>query len=147
MGYRLGVDEFTDGGLTTDLTTEFALGLEESQLVDYVSFSQGNFNSIATHLPDRHYPHTPFAETQAVVGRALTKVVRMACTGILTPDDGEAILQDGWADAIAVGRALTDDPRWAARAQAGRDSTIRPCIQCNHCWSGLHEGLVPLTCV
>ena len=147
VGYRLGVEEFTDGGLTTELSTEFALGLEESGLVDYISFSQGNFNSIATHLPDRHYPHTPFAETQAKVGRALTKVARIACTGILTPDDGEQILAAGWADAVALGRALTVDPRWAAKAEAGQDSKIRPCIQCNHCWSGLHEGLVPLTCV
>jgi len=147
VGYRLGVEEFTEGGLTTELSTEFALGLEEAALVDYISFSQGNFNSIAAHLPDRHYPHTPFAETQATVGRALTKVARIACTGILTPDDGEAILVEGWADAVALGRALTVDPRWAAKAEAGLDSTIRPCIQCNHCWSGLHEGLVPLTCV
>ncbi|MCS0499826.1 oxidoreductase [Protaetiibacter mangrovi] len=147
IGYRLGVDEFTDGGLTTELTRDFALRLQDEGLIDYVSFSQGNFNSIATHLPDRHHPRTPFAHVQEQVGRALDRVVRIACTGIVMPEDADRILAGGWADAVALGRALTVDPRWAAKAEAGRDDDIRPCIQCNHCWSGLHEGLVPLTCV
>ena len=147
MGYRLGVEEFTEGGLTVELSTAFAIGLQEAGLVDYISFSQGNFNSIAAHLPDRHYPRTPFAEVQALVGRELHGVTRIACTGIVMPDDGEAILKAGWADAVALGRALTVDPDWAIKAAAGQDDTIRPCIQCNHCWAGLHEGLAPLTCV
>jgi 2,4-dienoyl-CoA reductase-like NADH-dependent reductase (Old Yellow Enzyme family) len=147
VGYRLGVDEFTDGGLTVDLTSEFAAGLRDDGLIDYVSFSQGNFNSIAAHLPDRHYPRTPFAEVQAQVGRALDGTVRIACTGIVMPEDADRVLAGGWADAVALGRALTVDPTWPAKARQGDDDAIRPCIQCNHCWSGLHEGLVPLTCV
>ncbi len=147
VGYRLGVDEFTDGGLTTELTAEFAGRLEADGLVDYVSFSQGNFNSIAAHLPDRHYPPTPFAEAQAVVGRALRRVVRIACTRIQRPDQAESILEAGWADAVALGRALTVDPDWPNKAAAGAVETIRPCIQCNSCWAGQHEGVNTLTCV
>ena len=39
--------------------------------MNYVSFSQGNFNSRAAHLPSTHYPHYPhyphtsFAHVQA----------------------------------------------------------------------------------
>lgn len=147
VGYRLGVDEFTEGGLTTDMTAAFAGRLEDEGLVDYVSFSQGNFDSIAAHLPDRHYPETPFVDVQGHVGRALGRVVRMACTRIQRPDQAERILSDGWADAIALGRALTVDPFWAAKAASGAADRIRPCIQCNSCWSGQHEGLNTLTCV
>ncbi|MBX3030253.1 MAG: FAD-dependent oxidoreductase [Chloroflexi bacterium] len=147
VGYRLGVDEFTDGGLTTDMTAAFARHLEQERLVDYVSFSQGNFDSIAAHLPDRHYPETPFASVQARVGAALERVVRIACTRIQRPDQAERILTDGWADAVALGRPLTVDPMWVAKARAGSPERIRPCIQCNSCWSGQHEGLNTLTCV
>jgi len=147
VGYRLGVEEFTAGGLDIELSTQFAQMLRDAGLVDYISFSQGNFNSIAAHLPDRHYPRTPFAEVQAQIGRELEGVVRIACTGIVMPEDADRILEGGWADAVALGRALTVDPTWPAKARAGDDDAIRPCIQCNHCWSGLHEGLVPLTCV
>lgn len=147
VGYRLGVDEFTDGGLTTDLTADFAQHLEREGLVDYISFSQGNFNSIAAHLPDRHYPPTPFADVQARVGATLSSVVRIACTRIQRPDQAERIIADGWADAVAMSRALTVDPSWVEKAQRGDVAAIRPCIQCNHCWSGLHEGNKSLTCV
>jgi len=147
VGYRLSVDEFTDGGLTTEMTAAFARGLEEAGLVDYVSFSQGNFNSIAAHLPDRHFPETPFAAEQERVGRSLERVVRIACTRIQRPDQAERILSQGWADAVALGRPLTVDPDWVAKAAAGAPAAIRPCIQCNACWAGAHEGAGTLTCV
>jgi 2,4-dienoyl-CoA reductase-like NADH-dependent reductase (Old Yellow Enzyme family)/thioredoxin reductase len=147
VGYRLGVDEFTEGGLTTELTAEFAQLLEREGLADYVSFSQGNFNSIAAHLPDRHYPETPFAAVQAEVGNALERVIRIACTRIQRPDQAERILGEGWADAVALGRALTVDPAWPSKAAAGTAEAIRPCIQCNFCWSGLHEGENSIACV
>ncbi|WP_353808310.1 FAD-dependent oxidoreductase [Agromyces sp. SYSU T00194] len=150
VGYRLGVDEFSDGGLTTELTTSFARMLVDEGLVDYVSFSQGNFNSIDAHLPDRHFPHTPFADVQAAVGRELADTTRIACTGVVDPSDAVAILDAGWADGIALGRALTVDPDWPRKAEqggVGALGAIRPCIQCNYCWSGLHEGLSTLACV
>lgn len=147
VGYRLGVDEFTDGGLDVDLTAEFAVRLQGEGLIDYVSFSQGNFNSIAAHLPDRHYPHTPFAEVQAIVGRAVERIARIACTGVVDPEDAARIVDAGWADGVAMSRALTVDPDFPNKTRDGRRDEIRPCIQCNYCWSGLHEGLSTLACV
>lgn len=147
VGYRLGTDEFTAGGLTTSDTARFAQGLSDDKLIDYVSLSQGNFNSIAAHLPDRHYPPTPFAQTQREVAEGLTGVTRIACTRIRTPQDAGRLVADGWADAVALGRALTADPAWPMKAESGRDSSIRPCVQCNFCWSGQHEGTSTLACI
>lgn len=147
VGYRLGVDEFTDGGLTTDDTAAFATQLEEAGLIDYVSFSQGNFNSIAEHLPDRHYSPVPYAEVQAVVGRALTEVTRFACTRIRRPSEAAELITAGWADGVALGRALTVDPDWPNKAREGRVDEIRPCISCNYCWVGKHEGESSISCV
>ena len=56
IGFRMGVEEFTEGGLGIDDTVEIARELVDDGLVDYLSLSQGNFNSIETHLPDRHWP-------------------------------------------------------------------------------------------
>lgn len=147
VGYRLGVEEFTDGGLTTDMTAAFARTLEADGLIDYVSMSQGNFNSIAAHLPDRHYPPTPFADVQRAVAVELSRVVRIACTRIRTPDDARRLIDAGWADAVAMSRALTADPDWPRKAQTGDDAAIRPCVQCNFCWSGQHEGTSTLQCI
>lgn len=147
LGYRLGVDEFTSGGLTTADTAAFARALQDGGLVDYVSLSQGNFNSIDAHLPDRHFPRIPFADSQRAVGEVLDRVAVIACTGVVDPGDAEEILGQGWADGVALGRALTVDPDWPRKTQESRRDEIRPCIQCNYCWSGLHEGLSVLACV
>jgi 2,4-dienoyl-CoA reductase-like NADH-dependent reductase (Old Yellow Enzyme family) len=147
IGLRLGVDEFTDGGWTVEMSIRLVDQLAREGVIDYVSLSQGNFNSIDTHLPDRHYPALPFLAEQAQVKVALPNVVVVASTRILTPEQGEAILADGKADAVALGRALTVDPDWPRKAQRSERDAIRLCIGCNHCWDGLHEGSAALTCV
>ena len=54
IGFRLGVEEFTRGGLTIDDTVAIGRQLCHDGLADYLSLAQGNFNSIEEHLPDRH---------------------------------------------------------------------------------------------
>ncbi len=147
IGLRLGVDEFTDGGWTVDMSIRLVDRLAREGVLDYVSLSQGNFNTIDTHLPDRHYPYLPFLTEQAQVKAALPNVVVVASTRIVTPEQGEAILAGGKSDAVALGRALTVDPDWPRKAEKSEREAIRLCIGCNHCWDGLHEGSAALTCV
>jgi 2,4-dienoyl-CoA reductase-like NADH-dependent reductase (Old Yellow Enzyme family) len=55
VGYRLGVEEFTPGGVTLEESTRVAREFAREGLIDYLSLSQGNFNTLETHLPDRHF--------------------------------------------------------------------------------------------
>ncbi|HVR31146.1 MAG TPA: FAD-dependent oxidoreductase [Acidimicrobiia bacterium] len=147
VGLRLGIDEFTPDGLSLELTIDFASQVTREGLVDYLSLSQGNFNTIDTHLPDRHYPQVPFAEHQARVKAAVSGVPVVACTRIVTPEQAEHIVSTGMADAVALSRALVVDPMWPQKAAEGKSETIRLCIGCNECWDGLHEGTSQLSCV
>lgn len=147
VGLRLGVDEFTDGGLTSEMAIEFATSLVERGLVDYLSLSQGNFNTIDTHLPDRHYPEMPFAELQATVKAALPETPVFACTRIFDPAKANALIESGKADAVALCRSLIVDPEWPAKAERGDSARIRYCIACNECWDGLHGGAKTISCV
>lgn len=147
IGLRLGIEEFTEGGLTVELTNRFVERVVGQGAIDYLSLSQGNFNSIDAHLPDRHLGRTPYAAQQGEVGQTAGGLPVLACTQILTPDDAVDILDRGWADGVALGRALTVDPDWPNKARDGSADRIRTCIQCNHCWAGLHEGDSTLTCV
>ena len=54
VGYRLAVEEFSDGGLTNEQACRAAGALSATGQIDYFSLSQGNFTSIEKHLPDRH---------------------------------------------------------------------------------------------
>lgn len=147
VGLRLGVDEFSDGGLTVDMTSEFASNVIGGDLIDYVSLSQGNFNTIDTHLPDRHYPHLPFAAEQGRFNELVSGVPVVACTRIVTPAEANEVITSGMADAVALSRALIVDPDWPRKARNGDREVIRLCIGCNECWDGLHEGTARISCV
>ena len=50
--------------------------------------------------------------------------------GILTPEAASKAIEGGYADMIAVGRAILADPMWAQKALGGVDSPIEMCRQC-----------------
>lgn len=56
---------------------------------------------------------------------------------ILSADDAEAVLQDGSADFVSLGRALYADPHWCLKAFGGHPEPIRACISCNVCFERL----------
>ena len=147
VGLRLGVDEFTIGGWTLDMSARLVQQFIDEKLIDYVSLSQGNFNTIDTHLPDRHYDQVPFQDLQARFKAAVPSATTIAATRIVTPEQAESLIALGKADGVALGRALTVDPDWPRKAEQGEAAGIRLCIGCNHCWDGLHEGSAALTCV
>lgn len=146
LGYRIGIEEFTQGGWTLEMSIRLLKEFAEDGLIDYASLSQGNFNSIDTHLPDRHYPMMPYIAEQSKVKAALPALTTIASTRIVSPQQAESVLAEGIADAVALGRALTVDPDWPRKAQNGEADSIRLCISCNFCWGGLDDG-APITCV
>jgi 2,4-dienoyl-CoA reductase-like NADH-dependent reductase (Old Yellow Enzyme family) len=147
VGMRLGVDEFTAGGWTLEMSARLVQQFVDEKLIDYVSLSQGNFNTIDTHLPDRHYDQVPFRDLHARFKAAVPTATVIAATRIVTPEQAESLIVQDKADGVALGRALTVDPDWPRKAEQGEAASIRLCIGCNHCWDGLHEGSAALTCV
>ena len=56
---------------------------------------------------------------------------------VVDPEDAEALLRDGCADFISVGRALYADPHWCLKAFGRVRAPIRKCIACNICFERL----------
>ena len=146
IGYRMAVEEFTAGGVDAAQACEIAARLAAAGLCDYVSLSQGNFNTIETHLPDRHWPQTAYAQIQAEVKRAVgDDTVVVQSTRIQTPEQAEAIIASGQGDMVGLCRALIVDPEWPNKAASGRASEIRRCIACNQCWDWISSA-EPIGC-
>ncbi len=145
VGYRMGVEEFTQGGLTVDDTLEVARILCSEGLADYLSLAQGNFNSIETHLPDRHAPILVYRSLHARFKGVAGDVPVIASTRIQHPDQVEEMVANGEADMVGLCRALLADPEWPAKAQSGRADEIRRCIACNQCWAWIAAG-EPIAC-
>ena len=145
VGYRLGVEEFTEGGLGIEQTLEIARSLTADGQLDYLSLSQGNFNSIETHLPDRHWPILAFQDIQSRFKSKLPDVTIIASTRIQGPEQAERVLAAGEADMIGMCRALLVDPDWPNKARRGHAEDIRRCIACNQCWGWISGG-EPIAC-
>ena len=145
VGYRLGVEEFTEGGLTIDQAVEIAQALTADGHLDYLSLSQGNFNTIETHLPDRHWPILAFQDIQARIKPAVPNVRIVASTRIQGPEQAERVLAAGEADMIGMCRALLVDPEWPNKARRNEADSIRRCIACNQCWGWISGG-EPIAC-
>ena len=145
VGYRMGVEEFTEGGLSIDDTLAIAKALCGDGLIDYLSLAQGNFNSIETHLPDRHSPILVYRSLHARFKHVAGAVPVIASTRIQSPEQVEDVIANGEADMIGLCRALLADPEWPNKARKGQSQSIRRCIACNQCWAWIGAG-EPIAC-
>jgi 2,4-dienoyl-CoA reductase-like NADH-dependent reductase (Old Yellow Enzyme family) len=145
IGFRMGVEEFTAGGVTIDAACEIVDILARDGLFDYVSLSQGNFNSIETHLPDRHWPQVTYRDIHRRIKATVPQMAVVHCTRIQTPEQAEDIIASGDGDMVGLCRALLVDPEWPRKAREGRPAQIRRCIACNQCWDWIASA-EPIAC-
>ena len=70
----------------------------------------------------------------------------IAVGGMEDPDAAEAVLQEGKADLVAIGRGLLADAFWSQKVEEGRQDEIIECIKCNDfCFGNLRKG-IPIGC-
>lgn len=65
---------------------------------------------------------------------------------VKTPAEGEAVLESGCQDFLALGRQHIADPEWCNKARSGREDDIRPCISCNSCMQCITIEHSPMRC-
>jgi hypothetical protein len=66
---------------------------------------------------------------------------------ITDPAEAEALVANGEAELVGLGRALVADPAWFLKAEAGRTNEIRYCVSCNSCWDTIITQHQPIACV
>ena len=109
IAVRLGGCDYLEGG-STEEDAVAASRLLEAAGADLLDLSGGMCGFI---LPDRPEPGTFSTMTEKV--RAAVSVPVLLTGGVTTPAQAEALLRDGKADLIGVGRALFRDPDWGKR--------------------------------
>jgi 2,4-dienoyl-CoA reductase (NADPH2) len=146
VGLRLvGDEEIGARGLGADDAARIGARLEAAGLVDFLDVSIGR-SGVGMVRP-LYAPHEVGVYAAATVKRAVRAVPVFAVQRIVTPEEADAIVRRGDADAVTVVRALIADEAWAAKAKAGASATIRHCTGINQgCYGNLTLGL-PITCV
>jgi 2,4-dienoyl-CoA reductase-like NADH-dependent reductase (Old Yellow Enzyme family) len=141
VGVRMSPD-FQKGSFTVDEVLQSALMLESKQLIDYVSLSQGNYQTSYKIIGDMSQP----VGYQLDAGRQITRSIAsptMVAGRIRTLDDADLILREGDADLITITRGTIADPDLVRKSLAGEGTQVRPCIGCNQgCVGGMMSAVV-----
>jgi 2,4-dienoyl-CoA reductase-like NADH-dependent reductase (Old Yellow Enzyme family) len=123
LGARLSVKEWVDGGFDVEDAIEVAKALKDEG-VAYVCCSSGG-NSPLQKLPSGPGYQVHLAEAVRQGADIPTRAVGL----IDNPSHANAIIAEGRADMVALGRAFLADPRWGWRAAATLGEKIHPAPQ------------------
>jgi 2,4-dienoyl-CoA reductase-like NADH-dependent reductase (Old Yellow Enzyme family) len=149
VGLRISIGEVTPEGCTEDEALAALRALDEARAFDYVSVVAGTSATLAGS--DHIVPPTPIPNgyTASLARRAKgnVSVPVMVAGRISQPQEAEAIIAAGDADACAMTRALICDPELPAKTEAGRVDDIRACIGCNQACIGHFHAGYPISCI
>jgi dimethylglycine catabolism A len=135
---RLSASEFTEGSYTQDEIVELARRLERSG-VSALDISGGSNESPQLSkycIQPPSFPRGCLGPHAKPINDAVSIPVFVAGR-LVDPEDAEAVLADGCADFVSIGRALYTDPHWCLKAFGELDAPIRKCIACNVCFERL----------
>jgi 2,4-dienoyl-CoA reductase-like NADH-dependent reductase (Old Yellow Enzyme family) len=116
---RLGAHDEMPGGLEIDDACWTAARLAEAG-ADLIDVSGGLQGSRGAGKGPAYF--VPYA--QAI--KSVVHVPVLVTGGIGEPDLADRVVREGWADLIGVGRAMLNDPDWAAKAIAHLSMVRRP---------------------
>lgn len=135
------------GGLLIDEAVKFAKILEESG-VDMIHVGQanhtGNMNDTIPAMGTT--PYSFMSQYTKQIKDAVS--IPVSSVGrILTPENGEALIENGVCDIIGLGRSLLTDPDYVKKLEAGEGNRIRHCMMCNKGCTDAIQNRRFLSCV
>jgi 2,4-dienoyl-CoA reductase-like NADH-dependent reductase (Old Yellow Enzyme family) len=143
--FRIGVEDFFDGGITHEEGIEVGRWAARDGAAA-VSVTAGHYRSLPAAermIPPMAYPEATFLDYAA----RMKQVVNVPVIGVGrlgNPEVAARAVAEGRLDLVALGRPLIADPQWVAKTRAGEP--VRRCLACNHCITNMRSG-AQLSCV
>ena len=127
---RLSGDEMVDGGMRLNETRVMAKLLEKAG-ADAFNITVGAYTEAGSRLSVSPYD-TPmgFNTYAAEEIKKSVKVPVIAVGRIIDPALADAVIEDGMADFVGLGRASIADPEFPNKVLEGRTDEISPCCAC-----------------
>ncbi len=168
VGLRISVEEVTPEGLTAEdslaalaaLAGPAAAGAGPAAagdgpaaagvgVLDYVSVVAGTSATLAgsDHIVPPMNEANAYTAPLAARAKAVVTVPVIVAGRINQPQEAEAVIAAGQADATAMTRALISDPLLPRKAAEGRLDEIRACIGCNQACIGHFHAGYPISCI
>lgn len=135
LSFKISAQEFVPGGLTVLESVEILKQLAEAG-VDIVQVSAGTDTTPEWVSQPMFMKRACLADSAERIRKAL-KIPVMAVGRINDPLVADAIISEGKADLVCIGRGLLADPEMPKKAKEGRLDDIRICIACNTCMESI----------
>lgn len=145
IGIRINGNDYIENGWELKDSVRIAPELEKAGVV-YLHVSGGVYGSTELTIPSMYTPHGCFVHLAEEIKKHVSIPV-ITVGRIKYPDHADAIIQEGKADMVALGRSFLADPYYPEKARKGEISQIRPCVGC--CLGCIHAVLAkePGSCV
>jgi 2,4-dienoyl-CoA reductase-like NADH-dependent reductase (Old Yellow Enzyme family)/thioredoxin reductase len=135
ISFKISAQEFVPGGLSVEESIEI-LKLLVAAGIDIVQVSAGNDATPEWICQPMFMDKACLADSAATIKKAL-RIPVMAVGRINDPLLADALIRDGKADLVCMGRGLLADPEMPKKAQEGKLDDIRICIACNTCMESI----------
>lgn len=137
VGCRISSTEWVPGGFDVDDAVVFARALREAGIAFICASSGGNHH--AQKIPLEAGYQVAFAERIRREAEIPTRAVGL----ISDPSMADAIVAEGRADLVALGRTMLADPRWPWRAAARFDAPMHHAPQYVRAMPQVLRGAAP----
>lgn len=143
VGIRMSVNDHMPGGQDPDGFAEVAAHIVKAG-VDFISLSEGNYESMGENVPSTSGNMLVHGEPQAFRA-AVGDDVRLFLSSTPDPNQAAGAIAAGQVDATMLARQLLADPDYAAKVLEGRTSEIVWCDHANSCLRRLVLN-IPVAC-
>lgn len=149
VGVRVSTEEDPDNPARQEELLTTLRGCAQDGLLDYVSVVLGTSATLAgsDHIAPPMTRPAGYVAPYAGRVRAALPIPVMMAGRVNQPQEAEAIIATGQADAVAMTRALICDPELPRKAAAGDTEHIRACIACNQACIGHFHAGYPISCI
>ncbi len=135
LSFKISAQEFVPKGLTIEESIQILRRLSHEG-IDVVQVSAGNDATPEWICQPMFMEKACLVDSAAAIRKALNIPV-MAVGRINDPHIADAIIAEGKADLVCMGRGLLADPKFPLKAKQGRLDDIRHCVACNTCMESI----------
>ncbi|TMW64350.1 hypothetical protein Poli38472_012972 [Pythium oligandrum] len=142
--YRLSMIDLIEKGSTWEEIVELAQQIEAAGVTIIntgIGWHEARIPTIATSVPRGGFAWV----TKKMMGEVNIPLV--TSNRINTPDVGDRIIGEGYADMISMARPLLADPFFVKKVKEGRADQINTCIGCNQACIDHSFQSITATCV
>ncbi|MTI67389.1 MAG: FAD-dependent oxidoreductase [Firmicutes bacterium] len=143
--YRMSVNEFVEGGLTTEDSKVIAMMLEKAG-ISAIHASNGVYATAQYIIPPAAVKHAWSSDFAGEIKKVVS--IPVITAGRVTDSlIAESILGAGKADLVSMGRASLADPHLPKKVKEGKFEDIISCIGCVQGCAGRSMKQLPVKCL